>query len=164
MTTSLLVASAENGVIAEKNGHPWHLPAELRYFKQVTMGHPMIMGRRTHESIGKALKGRLNIVLSRNPKYQVAEGAVLANSLPEALGIAGKAEGSDEVFVIGGEEIFKESLVLVDRIYLTKIHIEVPGDRFFHFDESHWKCVSNEAHKADDKNKYDYTFTIWERS
>lgn len=161
MTTSILVAAAEDGVISEKGGHPWHLPAELRYFKQVTMGHPMIMGRKTHESIGKALKGRLNIVLSRNPNYKPAEGAVLARSLGEAL-VA--AQPADEVFIIGGEEVFNEALGFADRIYLTRIKIKVPGDRFFKFEPNGWEQVSSDKHKADDKNQYDYEFTVLERA
>lgn len=160
MVISIIVATAKNGVIGKVGGLPWYLPAELAYFKRVTMGHPIIMGRKTHESIGRALPGRVNIVITRDKKYQAAEGVIVANSLDEAMQIAGQAK---EAFIIGGAEIYNLSLPKADRVYLTKVSADVEGDKFFKFDESTWSQVFSEKHSKDDKNKYDYEFTTWER-
>lgn len=117
------------------------------------------MGRRTHESIGRTLPGRLNIVISRNRGYKAYEGSLVVGSLDEAL----KAAGSGEVFVIGGESVFEEALAKADAIYLTKIDAEIPGDRYFRFDESLWEEVSREPHPKDQDNPYDFTFTVLRR-
>ena len=159
---SAIVAVAKNGVIGKEGGLPWYLPAELARFKQVTMGHPIIMGRTTHESIGRALPGRTNIVVTHNKDFK-AEGCIVVNSLEEAIEEAKKAGGGEEVFIIGGEQIYKEAMPLLDRIYLTKVDAEVDGDKFFTFDESQWKQVSSEKHPADEKNQYNFEFTLLER-
>jgi dihydrofolate reductase len=163
MIISTIVAVAENGVIGKANSTPWYLPAELAYFKQKTTGHPIIMGRKTHESIGRALPDRTNIIITSNPNYS-AEGCVVVNSLPAALEEAKKAPGAEEIFVIGGESIYQEALPFIDRIYLTRVGVQVDGDRFFKFDAKAWRQTSSQKHKADERNKYDYEFAVLERS
>lgn len=159
---SIIVAVANNGVIGKAGGLPWYLPAELANFKKITFGHPIAMGRNTHESIGRALPGRANIVITHNPSYQ-AEGCIIVQSLPEALEAAKKTEGAKEVFVIGGESVFAEALPLADRIYLTKVKADVEGDRFFKFNSRGWRQTVTEKHPADADNKYAYEFTILEK-
>ena len=171
---SAIVAVANNGVIGKEGGLPWYLPAELARFKQVTMGHPIIMGRKTHESIGRALPGRTNIVITRQQGYR-AEGCRVVGSLAKALEEAKKAEEVStaqtsekfrrpkEIFIIGGESIYKEAMPLLDRIYLTKVDAEVEGDKFFRYDESEWEQISSEKHPADEKNQYNFEFKVLER-
>lgn len=171
---STIVAVAKNGVIGKEGGMPWHLPAELARFKEVTMGHPIIMGRKTHESIGRALPGRTNIVITRNKDFK-AEGCEVARSLDEAIEKANQTEGGSaaqtskkfrrpkEIFIIGGEQIYKQAMPLLDRIYLTRVDAEVDGDKFFNYDPSEWKQISSEKHPADEKNQYDFEFTVLER-
>lgn len=135
MRISIIVAIAgKKRVIGEKGSLPWHIPDELKRFKEITMGHPIIMGRITHESIGKALPGRKNIVITREPNYQ-AGGCIVVHSLDEALRQAlpagGQAQGDDEVFVIGGGEIYKQALPKATKLYLTYIDKEIKGDVFF---------------------------------
>src|SRR3990167_1430233 len=158
---SFIVAVTENGVIGKNNVVPWYLPADLAHFKQTTMGHPIIMGRKTHESIGKSLPGRYNVVITRQENYKAADGCVVVHSLDEALALP-KVKAAAEVFIIGGAEIYKQSLPLADRIYLTRVLTKIEGDKFFSFDESKWREISREEHKADDKNKFSYTFTVFE--
>jgi dihydrofolate reductase len=133
---SLIVAMSENRVIGVENRLPWHIPEDLKRFKQITSGHPILMGRKTFESIGKPLPGRTNVVISRNRDYRV-EGVVTCFSLEEALQWAAKAPGSDEIFVIGGGEIFRQALPIADRIYLTEVEWPFEGDAHFpDFDET----------------------------
>lgn len=160
MRISIVVAAAENSVIGKGGAMPWHLPADLAHFKSLTMGHPIVMGRVTHESIGRALPGRRNIVVTSNPKYMPADGAVSAPSLHEALE---KLKNEDEVFIIGGANIYEQALPLADRIYLTRIHAKVDGDRFFNYYPNEWKVISKNSHPADDKNPYPRDFLILER-
>ena len=160
---SAIVAVAENGVIGRKGGLPWHLPAEMARFKQITMGHPIIMGRKTHESIGRALPGRYNVVITRDKDYR-AEGCEVVGSLDEAIELAKKAEGSKEIFVIGGEQIYREAMPKLERIYLTKVHAKIDCDKFFYYDPKEWKPVSSEKHSADTKNQYDFEFTVLGRA
>ena len=135
MIRSLVIAQAANRIIGRDNRMPWHLPADLAHFKRVTMGHPVIMGRKTWESIGRALPGRLNIVISRTPSF-AAPGATVVPSLDAAFLAAGAAE---EAFVIGGGQIYAEALATADRIYLTEIATSVEGDPYFPaFDRSQW--------------------------
>jgi len=162
MIISLIVAIAENGVIGKEGGIPWYLPADLAHFKQTTMGHPIIMGRKTYESIGRTLPGRYNVVITRQKDYR-AEGCVVVGSLGQAIEKAKKAEGSNEIFIIGGEEIYNQAMPLADRIYLTKVHTSLAGDKFFKFDQKLWRQKSNETHTADDKNPSDYEFIVLER-
>lgn len=160
---SAIVAVAKNGVIGKEGGLPWYLPAELARFKQVTTGHPIIMGRKTHESIGRALPGRTNIVITHNKGFE-AEGCIVVVSLEKAIEEAKKAEGAEEIFIIGGESIYKEAMPLLEHIYLTRVDAEVEGDKFFHYAENEWKQVSSEKHQADEKNKYNFEFVILERA
>ncbi len=152
---SIIVAMAKNRVIGRDNQLPWHLPADLRHFKQTTMGHPIIMGRKTYESIGRPLPGRQNIVITRNPDFQ-AEGCLVVHSLQEALAAVPEAE---EVFIIGGASLYREALPLADRIYLTLVDAEVEGDTFFpELDASEWQEVRRETFAPDEKNPFGYAF------
>ena len=142
---SLIVAASRNGVIGAGNKLPWHLPADLKRFKQLTMGHPILMGRKTFESIGKPLPGRTNIVITRQEGFQAC-GATVAHSLEEALQIC---EGQEEVFVIGGAEIYKQALPLADRIYLTRVDADFEGDTFLPaLDPARWKETAREEFPA----------------
>jgi len=137
---------------------PWHLPADLKHFKSITLGKPVIMGRKTFESIGKPLPGRKNIIITRNPDYK-AEGCAIAGSLTQAFMLAAKEENHDEIMLIGGANIYEQTLAFVDRVYLTRIHTEVVGDAFYpKIDLSEWEEVSKKKYKANKKNKYDYSF------
>jgi len=159
---SLYVAVSKNGVIGKQNALPWYLPADLSRFKEITMGHPIVMGRKTHESIGRALPGRTNIVITHNQDY-LADGCSVVNSLEAALQAAGKAKGSEEVFVIGGSAVFDEALPLAGKIQLTRVDAIIDGDIFFKFDESQWHQTFSQKHPKDDKNQYDYEFVVLER-
>src|SRR6266404_2470375 len=147
MTVSTIVAVSRNGVIGKDNATPWYLPAELARFKQVTMGHPIIMGRKTHESIGRALPGRQNIVITHDKNYQ-AEGFDVVNSMQAALDSVKEA---NEVFIIGGSAIYEQALPLLDKIYLTRVNVDIDGDRYFKFNEDEWQTVSSEKYPADEK-------------
>ncbi|MFT4811864.1 MAG: dihydrofolate reductase [Marinoscillum sp.] len=171
MKCALIVAMSENQTIGTDNTLPWHLPNDLKYFKQVTMAKPIIMGRKTYESIGRPLPGRTNIVITRQSDYQ-AEGIVVVNSLQQALD---KAEdisfvaGHEEVMVIGGAEIYQQALLQVDRLYITHVHAEIAGDAFFPtVDWNDWQECKREEHAADpvgdeQKNPYDYSFVVYDR-
>ncbi len=161
MTISLIVAVTDNDVIGKENAIPWYLPADLAHFKQTTIGHPIIMGRKTHESIGRALPERLNVVITRNPAYKAAEACVVVNSLDEALNLD-EIKNNTEVLVIGGAEIYKQALPLADRIYLTRVHTTLAGDKFFKFNPEQWRQISKEKHTKDEKNQYDYEFILLE--
>jgi dihydrofolate reductase len=164
---AVIVAAAENGVIGRNNGLPWHLPEDLRYFKRVTMGKPIVMGRRTFESIGRPLPGRANIVISRNPRYSAA-GVRLVASLDEALVLAehvALSDGVGEVVVIGGAEIYALALPRATRLYLTRVHARVEGDALLPpLDWKQWREVSRERHAAAGGNPFDYSFLVYERS
>ncbi len=159
---SIIVATAKNGVIGKENGLPWKLPSEMAFFKRTTTGHPIIMGRKTHESIGRALPDRTNIVISREPgaKY---EGCLSASSLNDAIELARQSPGSDEIFIIGGETIYNLALPIAERIYLTEVDAEIEGDKYFRFNPDNWQEQSREPHLADAKNAYNYTFVILSR-
>lgn len=142
---------ARNRVIGRDNALPWRLPADLAYFKRVTLGHPVVMGRRTYESIGKPLPGRKNIVVSHNPQFR-APGCSVVASLRDAWEAA---DGADEVCVIGGTSLFAESLPVADVIHLTEVEAEVPGDTFFpEFDRREWREIEIERHAADERHAY----------
>ncbi len=162
-----IVAAAENGVIGRNNALPWHLSEDLKYFKRVTMGKPIVMGRKTFESIGKPLPGRTNIVITRNPVYQ-AEGVKVVPSLDEALLLASDIaliDGVEELLVIGGAEIYRESIPRADRLYLTEVHASVEGDAVLpEIDWTRWREVSRERHSAEAPNPYDYSFVVYERA
>ena len=161
MIVSIIAAVADNGVIGLGGGLPWHLPADLKRFKQLTTGHHMVMGRRTWDSIGRRpLPGRPTIVVSRDPAF-VAEGARVARSVEEALELAA---GADEVFIAGGHAIYREALPVADRVYLTRVHARFEGDTCFPaFDASGWRVVAEERHEADEKNPHAHTFMVYER-
>jgi dihydrofolate reductase len=157
---SLIVAMSRNRVIGRNNAIPWRIPAELARFKQLTMGHHIVMGRKTWESIGRLLPGRTTIIVTRNPGLRV-QGALIAASLPQALGLAAQ---DDEIFVIGGAEIFRLALPLAQRIYLTTVEIDIEGDTFMpQFDPAAWRCVSSEAHRADATNPLAWVLEIYQR-
>jgi dihydrofolate reductase len=157
---ALVVAAAENGVIGRGNRLPWHLPADLKHFKAVTMGKPMLMGRKTFESIGTALPGRRSLVLTHDAQYAKA-GAERVASLEEALALANDAE---ELAVIGGAEVFRLSLPRAERIYFTRVHASVAGDtRFPDINWNEWHCIERSAHPVDEKNQYAMTFFVLER-
>ncbi len=156
---NLIVAVAQHNVIGMDGKMPWHLPAELAYFKQVTMGHPIIMGRKTFESIGRALPGRRNIVVTGNPAWQHESVDVAASFDAARDMIAGQS-----AFVIGGATLYTAALPHADRIYLTSVDADVAGDTFFPALASDtWREVSRQARPADEKNKYDVAFVVLER-
>lgn len=160
MDISLVVAMDENRLIGADNRLPWHLPADLKHFKKVTMGHPIVMGRRTWESIGRPLPGRTNIVVTRRVDYR-APGAVVVDS-PEAAKAA--AGDCNELMVIGGARLYEDMLAEANRIYLTRIHAGFEGDTWFpELAEDEWACVSREDFEKDDRNPCDYTFMVLER-
>jgi dihydrofolate reductase len=160
MRRSLVVAVARNGVIGRDNQLPWRLPDDLAYFKRVTMGHPVVMGRRTWQSIGKPLPGRTNIVVTHDSTF-VAPGCVVAHSLEEAWRTA---EGADEVCVIGGTSLFAETLPIADLIHLTEVEADVEGDTYFpDFDRSQWRETEVARHAADARHAYPFRILRLER-
>jgi dihydrofolate reductase len=164
MTISAIVAVSENNAIGRDNTLPWHLPEDLKFFKRTTKGKPMLMGRKTFDSLGGVLKDRLHIVVSSQKDLQLPEGVVLANSLDEGLEKL-KAAGDEEVFIIGGGQIFAETIDLIDRLYITVVHTVIDDAQAFFpdIDHSHWKLSWEEKHHADERHKYDYTFQQFER-
>jgi dihydrofolate reductase len=160
MKISIVVAMAANRVIGRDNQLPWHLPADLRHFKQLTMGKPILMGRKTHESIGRSLPGRTNIVITRDEGYS-AEGCVVVHSIEAAMEAAGTA---DEIMVIGGAEFYRQVFPYTDAIYLTLIHEDFEGDTLFpELSDSEWREVERTACEADEKNPHRYSFVRLDR-
>ncbi len=160
MQISAVVAMSENRVIGVDNQLPWRLPADLQHFKAVTMGKPVLMGRKTHESIGRLLPGRENVIITRNKDFEVA-GATVVHSIDRALAAVAQAE---EVMVIGGSMLFSEMMPQLQRIYLTVVHVELEGDSYFpEFRFEGWRKLSSERHEADEVNSYAYSFELWER-
>jgi dihydrofolate reductase len=157
MIKSIIVAVSENSVIGKDNKLIWHLPADLKFFKFLTLGHCIIMGRKTFDSIGKALPGRTSLIITRNKSYHAPEGCIVCHSLKEALELA-KEIRETEAFIIGGSEIFNEATGLADKIYYTEVKEKFEGDTFFELDKSKWKEVKREEHSKDEKNKYDFAF------
>lgn len=159
---AIIVAASENNVIGINNQLPWQLPADLQFFKNTTWGFPVIMGRKTFESMGRPLKGRQNIVITRQADYN-HPGIAVVPSLEAALEVA-REQDAERIFITGGTEIFKLAWPVVDRIYRTRVHAIVEGDAYFPeiaWDE--WELVHSAPHAADEKNKYAYTFETWER-
>jgi dihydrofolate reductase len=160
MRISIIVALDHKGVIGLDNALPWHLSDDLKNFKKITMGKPIVMGRKTHESIGKALPGRKNIVITRNQSYS-AEGCHICNSLDEAEALCIKEQ---ELIIIGGRAIYELGLVNAQRIYLTEVHADVMGNVFFPvFDRTEWDLLERVEYKANDKNGYDFTCSILQK-
>lgn len=163
MRVSLVAALARNGVIGKDGGLPWHLPADLRAFKATTMGKPVVMGRKTWESIGRPLPGRLNIVVSRNRQLELAS-ATVCHSLNEALAAAA-GQGYPEVMIIGGAAIYAEALPIADALILTIVHADIDGDRSFpDYADGQWRTVHRELRPSDDANAFDLEFLRLERS
>lgn len=163
---ALMAAKAANNIIGRDNALPWYLPNDLKYFKQVTLGKPIIMGRRTWESLQRPLPGRTNIVITRQADYR-AEGAKVVGTLDEALKRAEQValiDGRDEVVVIGGAQIYQLALPRADRLYLTEVHAEVEGDTWFpEVDASQWREMGRDDFDAEGPNPYDYSFVIYDR-
>lgn len=164
MILSAIVAIARNQAIGKNNQLPWHLPDDLKFFKKTTMGKPVLMGRKTFESLGRPLPGRLNMVLSTQKNLQLPEGVLLYNNLSDALQRL-DSEPVDEAFVIGGSAIFDATMDTIDRLYVTRVDTVVAdADAFFpDIDHTHWKLVWEEHHTSDEKHPYDFTFQQYER-
>ncbi|KXX68613.1 dihydrofolate reductase [Flammeovirga sp. SJP92] len=164
MKISIIVAKATNNVIGKDNQLIWHIPADLKYFKKVTSNHTVIMGRKTHESIGKCLPNRVNIVISRNPDFQVFDGGVLTNSLADAIEMA-RQKGEQEVFIIGGGKIYEEAMKIADKLYITEIHDQFVGDTFFpDILPSQWSEISRFEYPKNMTSPYAYSFVNYIRN
>jgi len=158
---SIIVAASTNNVIGVRGELPWRLSDDLKHFKSVTMDKPIVMGRKTWESIGRALPGRQNIVVTRQTEYE-ADGCDVVASIEDAISVAGNV---DEIMVIGGSQIYDLALPVAQRLYLTRVHADVDGDAHFPpVDESAWRLVSEESHRADDRNEFDFSFRVYERA
>lgn len=166
MKLALIWAMSNNRTIGRNNALPWHLPEDMKYFKRVTMGKPIIMGRKTWESIGRPLPGRTNIVITRDRNFH-ADGIKIVHTLDEAIALAEKIsfiDGAEEVVVIGGAEIYALSLPKADRLYMTQVHADVEGDAHFpEFNINEWREIARENHNSSETNPYPYSFLILER-
>lgn len=164
---SAIVAMTEQNVIAYQNHMPWHLPGDLKHFKQLTTGHPVIMGRRTYASIGKPLPHRANIIITRSKAFFVP-GCLMVHSITDAIEQAKKIalrEGKSEIFVIGGEEIYQQTRAIWQRMYVTIVHHDFEGDTFFPpIDAASWRETKRIAHEADERNAVPYTFITLDRT
>jgi dihydrofolate reductase len=163
MRLSIIAALSSNNVIGRNNDLPWHLSSDLKRLKALTMGHHMIMGRRTYDSIGRPLPGRTFVVITHNPSFR-PEGVQVVHTLEEAIQIAVHA-GDEEPFIAGGAQIFEQAIHRADRMYLTRVHAELDGDAFFpDFDDvSEWQLTDSEHFEADEKNDYPYSFLTYDR-
>jgi dihydrofolate reductase len=162
---ALIWAMARNRIIGRENSLPWRLPVDMQHFRQLTLHHPILMGRKTFESLRRPLPDRTNIVISRDPSYS-APGSLVANTIDEALKVATQHLPADdpEIFVIGGENLYAQMLPLADRLYVTLVEADVDGDaRFPDFDWSEWREIGRHHHEADEKNEYACTFMSLER-
>lgn len=159
MSVSIIVGMAKNRVIGADNDLPWHIPADLKYFKATTLGKPILMGRKTFDSIGKPLPGRQNIVITRNDAWE-HDGVTVSPSLEAAISSAGEV---DEVMIVGGAQIYQQALSMADRMYITEVDLECEGDAVFpEFDVSEWKETSRQAHPAEG-GKPAYAFVVYDR-
>lgn len=163
-TTALIVAVADNGVIGRRGQLPWHLPLDLQHFKRLSLGHPVVMGRRTFESIGRPLPGRANIIITRQADW-TAPGCDVTHSLAQALEVAAAKPGGEVICVIGGGEIYQAALPAADVVYLTEVHHAVPdGDAFFPpLPAAEWREESRECHEADEKHAFPFSFVTLRR-
>lgn len=160
MTISLVVAASENNAIGKNNQLLWHLPNDLKFFKNTTWGMVVIMGRKTYESVNKPLPGRINIVITRQSGWK-AYGVIVATDLQDGLKKAA-VTNCKEAFIIGGGEIYKWAFTIADKIYITRVHATLEGDTFFPvINDAEWKLVSNEDFEKDEKHQYDYSFQTW---
>ncbi|MBS1597681.1 MAG: dihydrofolate reductase [Bacteroidetes bacterium] len=165
MIISLIVAASTNNAIGKDNRLLWHLPNDMKYFKNTTWAMPVIMGRKTYESMDNTvLHGRFNIIVTRQKNWNAGDDRVqIANSLDKAIELA-KETDCKEVFVIGGGELFKESMSVANRIYLTRVHVTIDGDSFFpDIKETDWKLISDAPFPKDDRHAFDYSFQVWDR-
>ncbi|MEM5372003.1 dihydrofolate reductase [Paraburkholderia azotifigens] len=161
-TLTLIVARARNGVIGRDNQLPWRLPEDLAFFKRTTMGAPIVMGRKTHESIGRVLPGRRNIVVTRDAARRF-EGCDTVTNLDDALAVAAR-DGAAEAFLIGGAQLYEEGLLRAEKMIVTEIHADFDGDaRFPAPDAAHWVEVSRETHQAKEPNDFQYAFVVYQR-
>jgi dihydrofolate reductase len=156
---------AENRVIGQDNQLPWHLPADLKHFKRLTMGKPVLMGRRTFDSIGRPLPGRTNIIITADTGFRAHQVCIVVHSIKEAFEAAAEAAGSsDEIMVIGGASLYEQILPLADRIYLTLIHHRFDGKALFpHYDARQWQEIDRSDHEADEHNPFAYSLTVLQR-
>jgi len=158
---TLIAAAAENNALGKDNGLLWHLPDDFKHFKQITTGHYIVMGRKTFESFPKPLPNRTHIIITRQNDYPVPEGCHVVNSLQKAIGICPKDE---EIFIIGGGEIYNQSLKIADRIELTRVHASFEADTFFpEIDENEWELISEKLHPKDEKHAYSFTFQTYRK-
>ena len=164
MIVSFIVAVSDNNAIGRNNTLPWYLPEDLKFFKRTTIGKPVIMGRKTFESLGRPLPGRLNIVLSSNKDLVLPEGVLLFDDINAAIERL-KSEPVEESFIIGGGKVFETTVPMADRMYITRVHCTVPdADAFFpDIDHTHWKMTWEEKHPADAQHQYAYDFQQYER-
>jgi dihydrofolate reductase len=159
----MVVAAADNNVIGKDNRLLWHLPNDMAFFKNVTWGMPVIMGRKTYQSLGKPLKGRTNIVITNSKNFSPGAGVIVAHSISEAIDQASSTDAK-ECYVIGGGEIYKQAFSQAHRIYMTRVHVSPSGDTVFpSIKENEWKKISSTPFEADDKHAYSYSFEIWQR-
>jgi dihydrofolate reductase len=159
---SAILAMSENRAIGIKNQLPWHLPADLKHFKTITSGHPVLMGRKTYESIGRPLPNRSNIIITRNANFQ-APGCLVVQTIEQVMQQANEIN-CDEFFIIGGAEVYKQFMPYIDRIYLTIVHTIVEGDAYFpELNPSEWQEKEKVRHQADENNSYDYSFIVLEK-
>ena len=162
MTVSLVVAASENNAIGKNNQLLWHLPNDLKFFKNITWGFPVIMGRKTFEAVNKPLPGRTNIVITTKQDWQAAS-VIAVGTIKEAIAKAAETN-SKQAFIIGGGEIYKQSMDIADIIYITRVHADLDGDTFFpSIDESKWRLTSNQDFEVDEKHAYSYSFQIWKK-
>lgn len=162
MTLCHIVAASENNVIGKEGELPWRLSNDFKYFKNTTWSMPVIMGRKTFESLKKDLPGRINIVLTKKEGWK-ADNVQVAKDLEEAIVKARECD-TKEIFIIGGGEIFKQTLPQIDRVYLTRVHATVDGDTYYpELKKDEWTLVKSDSFPADEKNNYPYTFEVWER-
>jgi len=162
MNISCIVAVANNNVIGKDNDIPWYLPADLKYFKKVTLGHHILMGRNCYESIGRPLPKRTNVIITRDP-YFIASNCLITHSIQEALEVA-YDNGEKDVMIIGGGTIYQQTQDLWDTLYVTEVDLNVDGDVFFpKINKDDWKLIESDAHLPDEKNEYPYVFKKYER-
>lgn len=163
MIISSIVAISNNNAIGVDNDLPWHMPADLKFFKDTTLGHYVLMGRKSFDSVGRPLPGRTNIVITRNKSFNNT-GVIVAHSIPEGILMAQNA-GQKELFILGGSNIYFQTINLWDKLYVTKINTEIPqATAFFpEIKDNEWTLTSEEPHLADDKNPYDFNFCLYER-
>jgi dihydrofolate reductase len=159
MNISIVVAMSSNSLIGRDGDLPWHLSADLQHFKSITMGKPMVMGRLTYESIGRPLPGRENIVLTRDPDYK-ADGCTIVHDLEQ---ITSRCSDTEEIMIIGGAQLYIETIPLANKLFITEVHAELAGDTFFpDFDRKQWREIERQYFDADEKNDFDYSFVVLE--